>query len=299
MNPRPLSKLVPSSGLCGCFSADGKQILAVAWEPYQEIFQGVVTCLHSDFRIGGLQPGETKVVRGKIYLTDANVERLVRRYERDFPEQVKPQAKPLHRTVELRIGEGAQVQLHDGSQAKVKLLEVQETRDSVRAALREARVTIEINGRRMTLVSGNYRLPITAEGVQVDCIATKGLYQNHDPWEDSWGLDKDARLRLWPAGSSWMPPGEFGYPIKQRWFASATQFSNEPSHVDGGDAPTGRKIYYHNGLDIGGCEGLAEVVAATDGTVVSAGKEVLPGYGDSPVAPRYDVVYVRDARDWY
>jgi hypothetical protein len=30
VNPRPLSKLVPSSGLCGCFSADEKMILAVA-----------------------------------------------------------------------------------------------------------------------------------------------------------------------------------------------------------------------------------------------------------------------------
>jgi hypothetical protein len=42
---------------------------------------------------------------------------------------------------------------------------------------------------------------MTVGGVQVDCPATKGLYQNHDPWEDSWGLDKDVRLRLWPAGS--------------------------------------------------------------------------------------------------
>jgi hypothetical protein len=89
VNPRPLSKVVPSSGLCGCFSADGKQILAVAWEPYQEIFQGAITCLHSDFRLGGLKPGETKQIRGKIYLTDANTERLVERYERDFPEQVR------------------------------------------------------------------------------------------------------------------------------------------------------------------------------------------------------------------
>jgi hypothetical protein len=89
VNPRPLSKVVPSSGLCGCFSADGKQILAVAWEPYQEIFQGVITCLHSDFRLGGLKPGETKHVRGKVYLTDANTDRLLERYRRDFPEQAK------------------------------------------------------------------------------------------------------------------------------------------------------------------------------------------------------------------
>ena len=28
--------------------------LATAWEPYQELFQGVIVCMHSDFRIGGL-----------------------------------------------------------------------------------------------------------------------------------------------------------------------------------------------------------------------------------------------------
>jgi hypothetical protein len=87
VNPRPLSKLVPSSGLCGCYSADEQQIMAVAWQPYQEIFQGVISCLHSDFRLGGLAPGETKQVRGKLYLVPADVPKLVARYERDFPEQ--------------------------------------------------------------------------------------------------------------------------------------------------------------------------------------------------------------------
>ena len=89
VNPRPLSRLVPSSGLCGCFSADDKQILAVAWEPYQEIFQGVIACIHNDFRIGGLAPGETKQVRGKMYFVPADVPALVKRFQRDFPEQAK------------------------------------------------------------------------------------------------------------------------------------------------------------------------------------------------------------------
>lgn len=86
VNPRPLSKLVPSSGLCGCYSADEKLILAVAWEPYQEIFQGVITCLHNDFRIGGLKP-EKKVIRGKLYVVPADIGKLVTRFEKDFPEQ--------------------------------------------------------------------------------------------------------------------------------------------------------------------------------------------------------------------
>jgi len=87
VNPRPLSALVPSSGLCGCFAANEKSILAVAWEPYQEIFQGVITCLHNDFRIGGLAPGEVKRIRGKLYILPNDVPMLVERFERDFPEQ--------------------------------------------------------------------------------------------------------------------------------------------------------------------------------------------------------------------
>jgi hypothetical protein len=89
VNPRPLSKLVPSNGLTGCYSSDEKKIMAVAFEPYQEIFQGVITCMHSDFRLGGLKPGETKKIRGKMYVVDADVDALVARYERDFPEHIK------------------------------------------------------------------------------------------------------------------------------------------------------------------------------------------------------------------
>ena len=87
VNPRPLSGDVPSNGLIGCYSADGKRIFATAWEPYQELFQGVASCLHSDFRIGGLKAGEEKQIRGKIYILPADVEGLVKRYRGDFPEQ--------------------------------------------------------------------------------------------------------------------------------------------------------------------------------------------------------------------
>jgi hypothetical protein len=89
INPRPLSNIVSSNGIIGCFSGDETMIFATAFEPYQELFQGVVVCLHADFRFGGLEPGETKHVRGKIYLVPNDVPALLKRYEKDFPEQVK------------------------------------------------------------------------------------------------------------------------------------------------------------------------------------------------------------------
>lgn len=92
VNPRPLSPIVPSDGLIGCVSADGKEMIATAWEPYQELFQGVIVCLHSDFRIGGLKPGQSKSIRGKIYLMPADFDSLHARYARDFPDQVRPAA---------------------------------------------------------------------------------------------------------------------------------------------------------------------------------------------------------------
>ena len=87
VNPRPLSPLRPSHGLCGCYSADNEWILGMTWEPFQEIFQGVITCIHNDFRIGGLEPGESKTIRGVMYLHNGSMDALLERYRKDFPEQ--------------------------------------------------------------------------------------------------------------------------------------------------------------------------------------------------------------------
>lgn len=210
-------------------------------------------------------------------------------------------ARELHVTVDLNKGEYKTATLSDGNLVRLLVKEVQETRDSVRSALRVATVVVEVNGQPITLISGNYQLPRSIAGVQIDCPATLGLYRDVDPFEDSWGLEKEVRLRIWPMGSPWIETDSFVYPARQRWFGTATQFSNEPSHVDGGDAPTGRKIYYHSGLDIGGCEGLTEVISACDGLVVSSGGKTLPEYPDLPYYKKngdYDYVYVEDKHGW-
>ena len=124
-------------------------------------------------------------------------------------------------------------------------------------------VKVEVNGQAIELISATYHLPQTIAGVQVDCPITRGYLTNTD--QDHWGLTKAARLRVWPAGSPWIEPGTFVYPVRQRWFASATQMANEPTFVDGIEQPSRRKIYYHSGLDIGGAEGLVDVIAATAG----------------------------------
>lgn len=211
----------------------------------------------------------------------------------------KPAAMtPLVRVVDLNVGESVDVTLCDGSHAVIRLLHLQETRDDVCFAVRRADVTVEVNGQRGQLTSGTYRLPQAIGHVQIDCPVTRGYTENGNP--SFWGLKKDARLRVWPANSPFVKPGTFLYPVRQKWFATDTQMANDPVYVDGGERSGKRKIYYHSGLDIGGSEGLVEVVAATDALIVSVGDVVLDGHKtDTPVSPRYDVVYLLDGRGWY
>src|SRR5437773_5564258 len=209
-----------------------------------------------------------------------------------------PARAAIVRVADLDVNEAQEITLADKTSVRVKLLSVDETRDALRDAVRQTRVKLELNGQSLVLTSATYHLPVTFAGVQVDCPITKGHVGNSSEG-NAWGLLKDARLRLWPANSPWIEPGTFVYPLKQRWFASHMQMANEPSFVNRGEAPSNKKIYYHYGLDSGGAEGMVEVIAATAGRVISSGKEILPGYDDSPVKPRYDVVYLLDDRGWY
>jgi len=86
VNPRPISPDQPINGLIGCFSGDDRYLLAMAWDRTQELFQGVIVCLHNDPRVGGLKAGETKKLHGKIYFLKNDPEALLKRYQRDFPK---------------------------------------------------------------------------------------------------------------------------------------------------------------------------------------------------------------------
>ena len=52
----------------------------------------------------------------------------------------------LQRTVDLDVGDTAKVELVDGTTATVKVVELEEDRDDLRQAVRQARVTVEVNG---------------------------------------------------------------------------------------------------------------------------------------------------------
>lgn len=203
-----------------------------------------------------------------------------------------PTRDPGFRLIDLNLGEDASVSLADGTVVKVGLLSLEETRDTVNGSVREARVRVTIEGEEVELFSSHYHLPKDTAKVRIDCPITKGHLAGVDG--NPWGLQKDVRLRLWPSGAPLTEPGTFAYPLKQAWFASATSMANEPI-----DAGVKSGYVYHYDLDFGGAEKLTEVVAATDGLVVSSANQSLPGYEDTPVRQRYDVVYVLDDRGFY
>lgn len=200
----------------------------------------------------------------------------------------------LFEVADLSVGESARLQ-----NASIRLLAVDERKDEITGVIRQAQVKLEVDGKAVTLGCANYNLPQPAGNVQVDCTVTGGY--NANTTTDHWGLKKDARIRAWKKGSPWIEPGTFGYPVRQKWFVTQTQMSNEPTYVDRGERSDRKKIYYHSGLDIGGAEELTEVVAATDALIVSLGDQYLPDHTPktTPVRQRYDVIYLLDGRGWY
>ena len=212
-----------------------------------------------------------------------------------MPGCLKRDAVPPRTVVDLAAGESTTVNLINGKPATVELLGIMSTPDSVRGAVRETSARLKVNGRLMTIGCGNYHVPVDAPGVRVDCTATRAYSTNS--LHDSWALEKDARIRLWPAGAPLIDTENFVYPVRQKWFANDTQMANEPAFVNGGEEP-GEKIYYHSGLDFGGCEGMTEVVAATAGKVIQLGDKTLTGYGKYPLEPRYESIYILGEYGW-
>ena len=55
-----------------------------------------------------------------------------------------PTRDPLHRVVDLDLGESRRVDWRDGTSTVVKLLALEESRDSIREAVRRAVVKVEV-----------------------------------------------------------------------------------------------------------------------------------------------------------
>ncbi len=208
-------------------------------------------------------------------------------------------------TLDMNIDETRTVDLPDGSRAEIRLKAMNHQFDAYRKAVRRAEVRVSVNGEELVLGAGMYNLPRKISGVQIDCPVTSAWVHNRDgSLFNPWSLDRDARLRVWPAESPWIDTAAFGYPADAGWFSSDTQMTSDPCYVDRSDihrepGTPGSNIYYHYGLDIGGSEGQTVIRSAVDGLILSSGGRTLEDYlENTPVSPRYDVVYVLDSRGW-
>ena len=209
-----------------------------------------------------------------------------------------PTRTPRVRTVDLDVGESVEVELCDGSKAPVKLLAVEESRDPIRSAVRKRyrqgrgqRTGDRVDVGDLSFADAGRRSP--------DRLPDHaGLHDEHRPGPlgtDQGGLACGSGRPAHPGssrGRSSIRPASAGSPARPRWPTSRRSSTASNSRLE-------RKIYYHSGLDIGGAEGLVDVLAATAGLVVSVGNATLPGYDGTPVAPRYDVAYLLDDRGWY
>jgi len=204
--------------------------------------------------------------------------------------QDKP-ATPVRVVAELDIGQTKEITLANGERVILTLVGIDETRDDVRNAIREVKLRVKVDGEEVVLICGNYNLPVHTGKVKIDCTVAKNYLSNS--MRDLWKITKDARFRLWPDDSPYIKEGTFSYPIKQRWMANFTHSGNEPSLTGWGVRFDWKKIYYHEGHDIGGADGMDEIVSATDGRVVSIRNQTLEGFEDMPVGGREDRRYER------
>jgi murein DD-endopeptidase MepM/ murein hydrolase activator NlpD len=216
------------------------------------------------------------------------------------PSETQPLA-PVRLVADLETGESQTLVLPSGGAVTLYLQQTGAESDSIRGAVRSSWIFIEVNGEPTRVDCGNYCLPIEVGGVRIDCPVTYALYENSD--EDRWGLRKDARVRIWPKEGSLFGEAPLLYPVAgQRWLPNRSQAGNEPTDDY---LPFLDAIYYHSGVDFGGCDGNESVVAAASGRVVLTNGEVLRGYANTPAVLqshfgdiRTDVVFIEDERGW-
>ncbi len=178
---------------------------------------------------------------------DTELNRLIRTYS-------------TQQIVGLDVDETFTFKLNSGAERVIRLVSVQEHRDSVIGLVCSADVRIEIDGRPASLTCAPYVMPTETAGLRVQADTSSG-----------WGnTPKRVQLSLWDAADPIVDTKCFGLPLRHfRLFSQGTQAYGEPVHLGAGDGdPQGQRFYHDYGFDNAGFEAREEVVSATEGTVV-------------------------------
>jgi murein DD-endopeptidase MepM/ murein hydrolase activator NlpD len=179
--------------------------------------------------------------------------------EDDLSRLLRPYS--TQQIVALNVGETFTFKLKSGAERVLRLVSVQEHRDSVIHLVRRADVRVQIDARRLDLVCAPYVMPTEIAGLRIQADTTAG-----------WGnVPKQVQFSLWDAADPIVDTRRFGFPLRRfRLFSQGTQAYNEPVHLGAGDGdPKGQRFYHDYGFDLAGFEGREEVVSATEGKVVA------------------------------
>jgi hypothetical protein len=92
-NKWPTSGENATAGLLIRESEDGRWVTGIAWEDFVAV-QGHNPwyCLHNCVRVGPLQPGESRTVRGRLYLFQGTKDDCLASFQRDFPRSANGRA---------------------------------------------------------------------------------------------------------------------------------------------------------------------------------------------------------------
>lgn len=178
--------------------------------------------------------------------------------ETELNRLIKPYS--TQQIVWLNVGESYTFKLKNGVDRVVRLVSVQDHRDSVVSLVRRSDVRVEVDGKSLDLVAMPYVMPTETAGLRLQADTTSG-YEN---------ISKRVQISLWDATDPIVDAKRFAFPIHNfRILSHGTQAYNEPVHLgEGDDDPAGQRFYHDYGFDMGGYEGGEAVLSAVEGTVV-------------------------------
>jgi murein DD-endopeptidase MepM/ murein hydrolase activator NlpD len=238
--------------------------------------QGGLLIRHSDGRVS--TTFETFEVReggyffeGPFHLREGIVHQLEETGERPAPPQPElARGLPVKLLISSQVifcmdeGIDQEVTLHSGQTFSIRVLSVQEQRDSVVGLIRRAHVRIALNGEQHDLVCAPYVMPTVIGDVRIQADTTSGFTE----------LPGRVQFSAWDAADVIVDLSKFCFPLPDyRLLSHGMQCYNEPVHLGRKDGdPEGRAFYHGYGIDFAGFEGGEAVVSCVDGRVV----RVLP-----------------------
>ncbi|MCF7974132.1 MAG: peptidoglycan DD-metalloendopeptidase family protein [Phycisphaerae bacterium] len=238
--------------------------------------QGRLLIKHADGRVS--TTFETCEVRkgayffeGPFHLRDGIVHRLEETGDRpDAPLPELSLGLPDELLISSQLifcldeGVDRDVILPSGRTFSIRLLSVNEQRDTVVGLIRRAEVRITLNNKRHDLICAPYVMPAVIGDVRIQADTTSGFTT----------LPGRVQFSVWDAADPIVDVSKFCFPLPDyRPLSHGMQCTNEPVHLGRKDGdPSGASFYHAYGIDFAGFEGGENVVSCVDGRVV----RVLP-----------------------